>query len=84
MLFTPLSKQSAESPPTASSVASGSTHSKKLDTFFVPEAVSVAEIRWTCKKKFSTVSYRSFDDISALFRLCSQTVLSLKRFVCET
>lgn len=48
--FSPLPKQSVESPSTASSLASCSTYSKKLDTFFVPEAFSDAEVRWSWKK----------------------------------
>ena len=49
---------------------SASTHSKKLDSFVVLEALSGTEVRWTLKNTFFSIfSFCSCDGISALFKM---------------
>ena len=73
-----ISNQSGESPSTVSSAA---THFKKLDSFFVLEAVSDTEIKWTLQHFFFLI-YHFVPAMTFLhFWLCSQRVVLLKSFV---
>ena len=81
-----LQRQSAESPSTVRSPLSASTHSKKLDSFVLLEAVSGTEVRWTLKNTFFFFLFFHFVPVMAFLhflRWCSQTVLLLKNFVCK-
>ena len=71
-----ISNQSGESPSTVSSAA---THFKKLDSFFVLEAVSDTEIKWTLQHFFfSNLSFRSSYDVSAFMIMFPESCIAQK------